>query len=176
MRIKIVQEEAKASLGAVLPDLIAADNALKKLDRNDITEIRSFLKPHAAVILVLQAICILLGENTSWKEMKIVLMDNFLERLMKYEKNKIDERRLKRFRVLVRKPEFDPKFISKISVACRSLAKWCLAIDNYAKVYKVVQPKKLKLELMTKQLDAKMQQLMEKQAELNEIQQSLMKL
>jgi dynein heavy chain len=53
-------------LSKAIPALNAASEALKKLNKNDITEIKGFANPPAAVVMVLEAVCILLGEKSDW--------------------------------------------------------------------------------------------------------------
>jgi hypothetical protein len=43
---------------------------------------------------------------------------------------------LKKLRAVTKKPEFDIEEIGKKSVACKSLAMWAKAMDNYAKISK----------------------------------------
>jgi hypothetical protein len=45
---------------------------------------------------------------------------------------------LKKLRLVTRKPEFDIEEIGKKSVACKSLAMWVKAMDNYARISKEV--------------------------------------
>ena len=53
-------------MSKAIPALNAAAEALKKLNKADITEIKGFAKPPEAVMMVLEAVCILLGEKNDW--------------------------------------------------------------------------------------------------------------
>jgi len=43
-------------------------------------------------------------------------------------------------------PKFDPELIAKKSVAGKSICMFCQAMDKYADVKKIVEPKEQKLE------------------------------
>lgn len=43
-----------------------AEDALSKINKNDIAEIKGFTNPPPIVVLVLEAVCVLLGEKTDW--------------------------------------------------------------------------------------------------------------
>lgn len=89
--------------------------------------------------MVLEAVCILLEETATWDSAKKVMMEmGFLDRLKTYNRNTIPPEVLRKLRVLTNKPEFDPVDIGKKSAACRSLAMWCKAMDNYSKIAKEV--------------------------------------
>lgn len=63
-------------------------------------------------MMVLEAVCILLGEKTDWNSAKQVMLANdFMERLMKYDKNGITDAMIKRLRFITNKPEFEPIFV-----------------------------------------------------------------
>lgn len=90
-------------------------------------------------MMVLEAVCILLGEKSDWEGAKKVMNDmGFLDRLREYEKNALVDKDslLKKLRLVTNKPEFDIEDIGKKSVACRSLAMWVKAMDSYAKISK----------------------------------------
>lgn len=88
--------------------------------------------------MVMEAVCVLLGEKTDWASIKVTMMEmNFLDRLKNYEKNNIPDQVLKRLRAnYTSKPEFDPVVVGQKNLASKSLCMWCRAIDNYAKVAK----------------------------------------
>ena len=68
--------------------------------------------------------------------------------------------RLKRY---TQHPEFHPEAVGKISVACRSMCQWVLALENYAEVYKIVQPKQKRCEEAQAALDIAQENLQQKQ-------------
>lgn len=46
---------------AALPALLAAENSLKALNKNDIGEVRSMKRPPPGVVYVIESICIVKG-------------------------------------------------------------------------------------------------------------------
>lgn len=95
----------------------------------------------------------------------------FLDRLRQYDKNALADKDalLKKLRQVTKKPEFDIEEIGKKSMACKSLAMWVKAMDNYAKISKQVEPKKKKVAELSAKLDVKNRELKVKQDELNVI-------
>ena len=66
-------------MGKAMPMLLEAEEALKKINKNDISEIKGYANPHPIVQMVMEAICVLLNEKTDWSSMKVVMMElNFL--------------------------------------------------------------------------------------------------
>ena len=175
--IRILTKEAQADLVKVMPALIEAEQALKSLDRREVSEIRTFNNPPDAVRLVMEAVCVLLNEKPDWPSAKSVLMDmNFLDRLNNYDKENVPESILKKLRTYVKKPEFEPEYVGQKNLACKSICLWCRAIDNFSTVSKEVGPKKQKVEEMTLKLEAANHELENKKAELDEVQENLDKL
>ncbi len=67
-----------------------------------------------------------------------------------------------------RDSNFKPDKVAHYSVACQSFCQWVLAIEHYARVYRVVEPKMqlhqemdLKLQAVRKKLEVKEVQLKE---------------
>ena len=150
-------------LDKATPALKEAEDALSKISKGDIAEVKGFINPSPVVVLVLEAVCVLLGEKTDWNSAKSVMMAiDFMERLMKFDRNNVQENTLRRLRNLTNKPEFEPVYVGQKSLACKSLCMWCRAIDNYAKIAKEVEPKKKKLIEMQSKLDLKNKELMVK--------------
>lgn len=56
------------------------------------------------VVMVMEAVCVLLGEKTDWAAIKVVMMElNFLDRLKNYDKNNISDNVLKKLRTYTKK-------------------------------------------------------------------------
>lgn len=60
--------------------------------------------------MVLEGVCILLGEKSDWDGAKKVMTDmGFIDRLREYDKNALADKDalLKKLRVVTKRPEFD---------------------------------------------------------------------
>jgi dynein heavy chain len=100
---KSLQDEAEAELAKAIPALDAAEKALKKLQRKDITELKSFPNPPAGLTILLEAVCIIFGRkpkkvegpnNTRvddyWDEIRLLFADaNLLSKLLNFNKDAI---------------------------------------------------------------------------------------
>lgn len=67
---KIIADDAEKDLAAAKPELEAAKAAVAQLNKDSITEIKSFPNPPKAVVMVMEAIMILLQEKTDWKNIR----------------------------------------------------------------------------------------------------------
>lgn len=56
-----IADDAQRDLNEALPALEGANQALRSLDKADISEIKVFTKPPGLVMTVMEAICILLS-------------------------------------------------------------------------------------------------------------------
>lgn len=147
-----------------MPAMEAATKALESLNKTDINEIRVFQKPPELVKYVMESVCLLLGAKyistshsttvfffmfyfrTDWQSAKLVMGDSyFLKKLQEYDKDHIPETTLKKLKDYVDNKDFVPDIVAKVSKVCKSMCMWVRAIDTYAKVYKIVAPKKKKL-------------------------------
>ncbi|XRB20985.1 dynein heavy chain [Pseudoscourfieldia marina] len=165
-----IKDDAEADLAEALPALEAAQKALNALNKNDIVEIKGFVKPPSLVQLTMEAVCTLLGEKTDWDSAKKVLTDgNFLKRLFDYDKDAIEPKVLKQLKKYVDDPVYTPDQVAKQSVAAKSLCMWSRAMDLYAKVAKVVEPKRKALREAEESLQGMQAALAEKQAQLKAV-------
>lgn len=71
---------------------------------------------------------------------------NFLNSLKEYDKNNIPDSVLKTLKKYTEQKNYELSAIEKVSVACKSLAIWVLAIEKYAEIYREVEPKRKRLQ------------------------------
>lgn len=108
--------------------------------------------------------------RTDWASAKVVLGDvNFLKKLQEYDKNHINDQMLRKLKTYIDHPDFIPEKVGKVSKACKSMCMWVRAVDMYAKVFKIVEPKRKRLEQAERELNQVMALLREKQRQLAEV-------
>lgn len=93
----------------------------------------------------------------------------FLNSLKEYDKNNIPDKVLKTLSQYTTKKEYDIAAIEKVSVACKSLAVWVLAIEKYATIYREVEPKRQRLAQANEELGQKQAALKAKQDNLAKV-------
>ncbi|RVE44268.1 hypothetical protein evm_011063 [Chilo suppressalis] len=175
--VKQIADEAKADLAMAMPAMEAAQNALKALNKADINELKAFQKPPALVRFVMEPVCILLGAKPDWDSTKKLLADvNFIRNLAEYDKDHIPDATLKKIKVYLTHKDFNPDTVVKVSKVCRSMVLWVQAIDMYAKVFKVVEPKILAHKEAAAILKSVMAVLRAKQKEVEAIEAQLAKM
>lgn len=136
------------------PALLAAQEALNTLNKNNLTELKSFGSPPGAVTNVTSAVMVLMATNgkipkdRSWKQAKMMMakVDAFLDALINYDKEHIHSDVIKvifhlkktrhssseliSFMVLqaiqpyLNDSEFDPDFVRTKSGAAAGLCAW----------------------------------------------------
>lgn len=168
--VAAVQADAQKDLDQAMPALNAAIVALDSLDKKDITEVKGFVKPPQAVQVVMEAVCIMLGEKPDWETSKRVLSrSTFMLELKDYDKDNIAPAVLKKIRKYIESPEFAVDEVKKVSRAAMSLCMWVHAIDTYARVVKEVAPKKQRLAALNAVLAEANAQLAAKEEELDSV-------
>ncbi|XP_017886409.1 dynein heavy chain 2, axonemal [Ceratina calcarata] len=174
---KKLEELARADLATVEPALNEAMKALDALSKKDISEIRSFTRPPPKVEMVMEAIMILKNSEPSWAESKRQLADvNFLLTLRDFDKDNISDRTLRAISKYTSNPEFDPEKVGVVSVAAKSLCMWVVAMEKYGKLYRVVAPKREKLNAALASLKQKEQALSDAMTQLQRLEQRLLEL
>uniref|UniRef100_A0A8C5LC16 Dynein axonemal heavy chain 17 n=1 Tax=Jaculus jaculus TaxID=51337 RepID=A0A8C5LC16_JACJA len=172
------QKACETDLAKAEPALLAAQEALDTLNKNNLTELKSFGSPPDAVVNVTAAVMILtapggkIPKDKSWKAAKIMMgkVDTFLDSLKKFDKEHIPEACLKAFKPYQGNPTFDPEFIRSKSTAAAGLCSWCINIVRFYEVYCDVAPKRQALEEANAELaeaQDKLSRIKNKIAELN---------
>lgn len=94
---------------------------------------------------------------------------DFLDRLLSYDKENITPQIMRRLKVFINNPQFNPDVVSSSSKAARSLCMWCIAMYRYAEVLQIVRPKRERVEVMKTKLQSDMEKLKHKQNELRQV-------
>ncbi|KAM6111100.1 LOW QUALITY PROTEIN: dynein axonemal heavy chain 17 [Pterocles gutturalis] len=172
------QKACETDLAKAEPALKAAHEALDTLNKNNLTELKSFGSPPAAVVNVTAAVMVLtapqgrIPRDRTWKAAKAMMgkVDTFLDSLKKFDKEHIPEACLKAFEPYQRDREFNPDFIQSKSTAAAGLCSWCLNIVRFYEVYCEVEPKRRALEEANAELaeaQEKLSRIKKKVADLN---------
>ena len=61
---------------------------------------------------------------------------------MNYDKDKVSDALLKKLQKYTQDKEFVPDIVAKQSKVCKSICIWVKAVDGYAKLFKIVEPKR----------------------------------
>jgi dynein heavy chain len=132
----------------------AASSVLVSINKDDITEIKSFANPPAQVKMTMEAVCILLGHKPDWPTAKKLLkMPDFLTQLNKYDKDNIDPKKIKQLQEYVTKDDFNPTNMGKVSKAAGVLCKWCCAMEAYNRVAKAL-PKGIRCLILERTINS----------------------
>ncbi|KAK3576323.1 hypothetical protein CHS0354_039732 [Potamilus streckersoni] len=171
---KIVQDyanECQKDLASVMPALQNAILSLETLDKASISEIRVYNNPPILVSNVMAAVCLLFQKKPDWPTAKQMLGDpNFLKKLLQFDKNSLPDKVFHKLKKYSRIPDFNPEAVGKVSLACRSMCEWVLALEHYNEVYKMVKPKQKRVEEAREALELARKSLAQKQASLKMIQ------
>ena len=81
----------------------------------------------------------------------------------------MSDRVLKRIGQYCAQPDFQPDIIGRVSAAARSLCLWVRAMDVYGRIFRVVEPKKQRLNNATSMLAEKQAILADAKAKLKEV-------
>lgn len=171
MEVSEIKNACEAVLSEAMPALKKALAALDTLQKNDISEMKNYGQPPEDLVLVMDAVCLLLGKKTGWAEAK-QLMNNpglFIETLQGYNKDTIPQSLIKKLKKYIDDPRFQPDLIAKKSQAGKSICMWVCAMDKYSEVKKIVEPKEAQLAKAQKELDIANGDLKGKQAKLQTV-------
>lgn len=167
-QIAIEKAEAEAALEAAIPALEAAAEALNNLKKDEITEIRSFAKPHVLVQKVCECVVLLRGlKDVSWKGAKAMMADaRFLASLIEFDKDGITEKQMRALKDYFKDPKLTIEELMSISTAGAGLLRWVCAMMNYNSIAKTVNPKRQAVAAAEKNLKAAQKELERIKAEV----------
>jgi dynein heavy chain len=172
-----IANDAQRDLEAAIPALESAFKALDALEKKDIAELKVFSKPPDAVLMVMEAICILFKCKPDWENSKKLLGDpQLMKKMQEYDKDGIPEAITKKLKKYIDMPTFNPDAVERVSKACKSMCMWVIAMELYSRVFKEVAPKRKRLEEAQQSLESTRAKLDEKTAALADVETQLSKL
>ncbi|XP_054619934.1 dynein axonemal heavy chain 9-like isoform X3 [Dunckerocampus dactyliophorus] len=178
------QKDCEEDLAKAEPALTAAQDALNTLNKNNLTELKSFGSPVAAVTNVTAAVMVLMApggkvpKDRSWKAAKVMMakVDTFLDSLVRFKKENIPETCLKAIQPYLQDPEFQPELVAAKSYAAAGLCSWVLNIVKFYRVYCEVEPKRQALSKANAELAAAQGKLNTIKTKINHLNENLAKL
>ncbi|KNC55308.1 dynein heavy chain [Thecamonas trahens ATCC 50062] len=171
--MQVLRDSAASDLEEVMPIYDDALLALGALNRDDLSEVKQYIRPPELVTTVMDAVCLLQGIKPGWAEAKKMMNKDFISTLERFDKDHIPEEVLRKLGKMLRNPDFNPETVGHTSIAAKSLCQWVIAIENYARVFKKVEPKRIALAEAEAQFEETMVALTEKRAELESVQASV---
>nr|CAH7754609.1 unnamed protein product [Callosobruchus chinensis] len=187
-KVKVIEEDVSAKqkicaedLAKAEPALIAAQEALNTLNKNNLTELKSFAQPPDAVVNVCAAVLVLFAKKgkipkeRGWKDCKQMMnkVDQFLSDLINYDKDNIAPEIVKATQEYTKLADFSYEKIISKSVAAAGLCSWVVNILKYYDIFVVVEPKRRALAQATRDLNEARAKLKELNEKLNDLQQQL---
>ncbi|XP_074510014.1 dynein axonemal heavy chain 11 [Sebastes fasciatus] len=161
--VLVKQKDCENDLAKAEPSLTAATAALDTLNKVNLTELKAFPNPPAAVINVAAAVMVLLAprgrvpKDRSWKAARAFMgkVDVFLQALVSYDKEHVPDVCLTVVKQeYLRNPEFHPDLVRTKSTAAAGLCAWTINIVRYYEIYCEVIPKRQALSQANAELDA----------------------
>ena len=182
--VTIKASDCERDLAKAEPALIAAQAALDTLNKNNLTELKSFGQPPPAVINVVAGVLVLLSppnkipKDRGWKAGKLLMakVDQFLDQLINYDKENIHESNLKAIEPFLANPEFDAEFVKSKSLAAAGLCAWVVNIITFYRVFCDVEPKRLALAQANSDLAAAQEKLTQIKSKIKELDDNLAEL
>ncbi|KAM9056172.1 dynein axonemal heavy chain 10 isoform 4-T4 [Megaptera novaeangliae] len=167
--------EAETALAEVMPILEAAKLELQKLDKSDVTEIRSFAKPPKQVQTVCECILIMKGyKDLNWKTAKGMMSDpNFLRSLMEIDFDSVTQSQVKNIRGLLKTLNTTTEEMEAVSKAGLGMLKFVEAVMGYCDVFREIKPKREKVARLERNFYLTKRELERIQNELAAIQREL---
>ncbi|XP_039327853.2 dynein axonemal heavy chain 10 isoform X2 [Saimiri boliviensis] len=173
--IAVEKAEAETTLEEVMPILEAAKLELQKLDKSDVTEIRSFAKPPKQVQTVCECILIMKGyKELNWKTAKGMMSDpNFLRSLMEIDFDSITQSQVKNIKGLLKTLNTTTEEMEAVSKAGLGMLKFVEAVMGYCDVFREIKPKREKVARLERNFYLTKRELERIQNELAAIQKEL---
>ncbi|XP_018058898.1 PREDICTED: dynein heavy chain 9, axonemal [Atta colombica] len=163
------------------PAVRQAEAALDTLNKNNLTEMKSFGSPPDAVLMVAQAVLVLFSpreripKDRTWKACRVIMgsIDGFLSELRNYDKENIPPEVVNAIQPYITNKEFDPDFVYSKSQAAAGLCSWVKNIMVFHYINENVKPLRAALAEANAELKAAMDNLNSLKDRLAELQKVL---
>ncbi|CAF0769681.1 unnamed protein product [Adineta ricciae] len=182
IRCQSIAAAAHEELTEAEPLLIRANEALEQLTKRDIGEVKAYIHPPSTTVYsrqlntsfanhILPLAYYLENKEDTWEEAKKDLANvDFIKTLIKFPKDEITDRTLRRMQPFINDSELIPEKLKGVSSAASALCTWIRAVESYARVYRIVQPKKERYQKALLELNEKQNLLQQSKNELLTIQ------
>ncbi|XP_009082982.1 PREDICTED: dynein heavy chain 10, axonemal, partial [Acanthisitta chloris] len=173
--IAVEKADAETALAEIKPILEAAKLEVEKLEKGDVTELRSFAKPPKQVQAVLECILIMKGsKELSWKAARAMMADpSFLQHLLETDFRSIPPSNVRAMRALLKNLNVTFSEMEAISRAGLGMLKFAGAVVSYCDVVKAIKPKEEKVAKLERNYELRKRELENIQRELTTIQDEL---
>lgn len=183
--VEMKQKDCERDLMKAEPALIAAQEALNTLNKNNLSELKALGSPPSDVEMVCSAVMVLFAmdgkipKDRSWKAAKTSIMskaDTLLSNLINYDKEHIHPEAKKVALEYVKNHNFNPEVIKTKSLAAAGLCSWVINILKFHDVYLEVKPKRDALDAANEELRQATEKLQALQDKVHALEESLNKL
>ncbi|ANZ76269.1 BA75_02408T0 [Komagataella pastoris] len=143
-RIRERQEIVAQDLAIAEPAIVEAQQGVKNIKKQHLTELRSMLNPPVAIKLTLEAVSVLLGfEVANWREvLAVVRKDDFIASIVHFNGDEQITPELASYMedTYLSRPNFNFESVNRASKACGPLLLWVQAQLRYSQVIEKVSP------------------------------------
>lgn len=147
-RRDVVMEE----LATVEPAITEAQQGVKNIKKQQLTELRTMLNPPITVKITLEAVCVILGfQCSSWRDIQqTIRKDDFIARIVTFDTESMLQDSLKQYikDEYLSRPNFNFANVQRASQACGPLFQWVVAQISYSDILLKVGPLKRDLSLL----------------------------
>ena len=187
-----IKNECEEKLAIAMPAYTKAVEALDKIERSHIDEIKHMIAPPNGVRYTMEAVCkfmkidpVMVPKKTGfgkepdyWETAKksLLVRPRLLTQLKEYPKDNIDPNVIINIEKIINSSDFHEDKILKSNKAAYFLSMWVRAMYNYDKVMKEIRPKQAALAQAEGRLLQAETQLAEKMENLKNIQEVVQKL
>ena len=83
----------------------------------------------------------------------------FLQKMITYDKDTISDNKLKTMEKYTQRTDMTPEMVTQKSVCAAKIWGWVLAMELYAKSFRDVRPKKIKVKILQEKLEKSAREL-----------------